>query len=175
MGHFNILRLCNRPFTDIETMNETILENFNSKVAPGDQVYFLGDFCLNHNFLKMYLPKFNGRWTFLFGNHDAIFRKPNLRKQYEILGAVVMERLVIERNDQRYLMCHLPWMNPEAIDQRYMEKRPRRQDYPNHILLHGHSHSKPDKRLRIDSLDVGVDGNNFSPYNLEEIEELFKV
>ena len=43
-GHDNIRRLSNRPFDSIEEMDETIINNWNSKVTDDDDVYILGDF-----------------------------------------------------------------------------------------------------------------------------------
>lgn len=44
--HGNIIRFCNRPFKDVEVMNETIISNWNNTVGQDDIVFHLGDFCL---------------------------------------------------------------------------------------------------------------------------------
>ena len=36
-----------RPFLNVDDMNEAIIENWNAKVKPGDEVYILGDFCFD--------------------------------------------------------------------------------------------------------------------------------
>ena len=33
-GHANIIRFCNRPFESVEEMNETLVSNWNDRVAP---------------------------------------------------------------------------------------------------------------------------------------------
>ena len=43
LGHENCIRLCNRPFSSIEEMDETLIENWNYKVTGKDTVYILGD------------------------------------------------------------------------------------------------------------------------------------
>lgn len=43
LGHENCIRLCNRPFSSIEEMDETLIENWNHKVTGKDTVYILGD------------------------------------------------------------------------------------------------------------------------------------
>ena len=39
LGHENCIRLCNRPFSSIEEMDETLIENWNHKVTGKDTVY----------------------------------------------------------------------------------------------------------------------------------------
>jgi calcineurin-like phosphoesterase family protein len=46
LGHFNIIRYCNRPFPDTAGMNAAILERLNASVKQDDVLYFLGDFCM---------------------------------------------------------------------------------------------------------------------------------
>jgi len=41
--YLNILKYCNRPFTNVEEINATILNNLEYKVKQGDILYFLGD------------------------------------------------------------------------------------------------------------------------------------
>ena len=43
-GHANIIRLCNRPFQDVERMDNTLINNWNNTVSNKDTVYILGDF-----------------------------------------------------------------------------------------------------------------------------------
>lgn len=47
LGHFNIIRYCDRPFKSLKQMNETLIKRFNERVNPEDLVFFLGDFCLS--------------------------------------------------------------------------------------------------------------------------------
>lgn len=46
-GHTNVIKLSNRPFKDINHMNESLVANWNSVVGSEDIVYYIGDFSLN--------------------------------------------------------------------------------------------------------------------------------
>lgn len=44
-GHEAIIRLCNRPFADVDEMDETLINNWNSRVTNGDTVFILDCGC----------------------------------------------------------------------------------------------------------------------------------
>lgn len=70
LGHANIIKLCNRPFKDINHMNEVLIKNWNSRVAHEDVIFHLGDFCYKSGFdPKNYINRLNGQIIFLKGNH----------------------------------------------------------------------------------------------------------
>jgi calcineurin-like phosphoesterase family protein len=77
LGHFNIIRYCNRPFVDTQEMNAVILERLNAAVKPNDVLYFLGDFCMGGpkavaSFREQIACK---TVHFIDGNHDKTARK----------------------------------------------------------------------------------------------------
>ena len=45
-GHRNIIDYCNRPFRDVDAMNESLIENWNESIAADDTVWVVGDFAL---------------------------------------------------------------------------------------------------------------------------------
>lgn len=42
-GHANVLGFDNRPFVNVEQMNEELIRRWNNAVSDGDLVYILGD------------------------------------------------------------------------------------------------------------------------------------
>ena len=76
-GHANIIRLCNRPFKDVEEMNEKLVENWNRVVPEDGTVFHLGDFAFGGSGLwNSVIPRLNGQIYLIIGNHD----RKNLRQ-----------------------------------------------------------------------------------------------
>ena len=42
-GHANIIKMCERPHPDVETMNESMIAAWNERVHGNDTVYIVGD------------------------------------------------------------------------------------------------------------------------------------
>ena len=52
-NHSRILEYCQRPFDNVEQMNDVIINNWNKVINEDDIVYVLGDFCFgNKTMLK---------------------------------------------------------------------------------------------------------------------------
>jgi len=77
-NHVNILKYCNRPYSDVGEMQEMLIHNWNSVVEEGDIVYNLGDLSLrsakHKDWYKQILQRLNGRHILILGNHD--YMKP---------------------------------------------------------------------------------------------------
>ena len=70
-NHANIIKFCNRPFKDVEQMNDVMIANWNSVIGKDDTVFHLGDFCLGGaaEWTKI-LDRLNGKIYLIMGNHD---------------------------------------------------------------------------------------------------------
>jgi len=86
-NHGNIIRYCNRPFTTVEKMNQTIINKWNSTVTNDDTVYFMGDLTLEEDRLDYWLGKLNGKIKFIRGNHDKgpITKATELPEKYPLV------------------------------------------------------------------------------------------
>ena len=69
-GHANILRLCNRPFSDVYEMNKALIQNWNSAVTPYDTVYIVGDVAWNVTEAIEFMHNCRGKKVLIVGNHD---------------------------------------------------------------------------------------------------------
>jgi len=71
LGHKNIIRFCNRPFSSIEEMHKHLIMQFNRKVRPEDVTYFLGDMGFGDKaLLREIMRRLNGTKILIKGNHD---------------------------------------------------------------------------------------------------------
>lgn len=163
-GHANIIRFCNRPFRNVEEMNEVLIENWNKVVSKGDTVFHLGDFAFGGSSVwNSIIPRLNGHINLIIGNHD----RKNLRQGYMSYFDMVVPQLQIEIEDNSIYLNHYPFLCYGG-------------SYRGVWQLFGHVHSGPQadgldiSRLRVllpTQYDVGVDNNNFTPISYREVKE----
>lgn len=156
LGHKNIIRLCNRPFQNVNEMNETLIHNWNNIIQKDDTVYILGDLC----FKKEYdlIKKLSGHKILIRGNHDSL--------NYDVsLFDEICDFKVLKYNKMQFTLMHYPLV-----------------EWPHYFHggfhLHGHQHNKSDYNLKmleigIKRYDVGVDANEYKPISIDEIIEFF--
>lgn len=158
--HKNILRLCGRPFSDIDETDEAVIANFNSVVKPDDMLYILGDVNFKGNADDL-IPRLNGRKVLIVGNHDKDY-DPALFEEIHQLHEV---NVPVRGRHFRFVLCHYPFAEWNGF-------------YKGAIHLHGHQHNKPvyNEEMRSQKLlryDVGVDANGFYPVSAEQIVSFF--
>ena len=75
-SHPRIIEYCNRPFRTVDEMDKRLIENYNTKVADEDDVYFIGDLTMkgpeNKGYVERLVSKLRGRKYFVVGNHDRL-------------------------------------------------------------------------------------------------------
>ncbi len=84
--HKNILKFCpeTRPYKSIEDMNEALIFEWNSTVAPDDIVIDHGDFSFaGYEKTKEVLGQLNGHIIHIFGNHSKALRNQANIKGYD--------------------------------------------------------------------------------------------
>ena len=162
--HSNIIKYCNRPFMDVEEMNEEIIKRWNNKIEKDDLVFHLGDFAFcGPSQYKTLLERLNGKITLVLGNHDW----RNIKEGYMSKFNGIYQQLRIKVDDRRIYLNHFPFLCYEG-------------SYRGVWQLFGHVHSGPynngggldDPRLKMllpGQYDVGVDNNNFTPISYKEL------
>lgn len=158
-GHENIIRMCERPFDNVEQMNQKIIENWNSKIKGNDHVHILGDMFFRCAEPETILRVLKGKKHLIVGNHDGWAKRQELQKYFESIDNY------LEFSDgQNYLvLSHYPMLSYHRASRK------------NTYMLHGHIHADTDSdffpllanRERI--LNAGVDLNNYTPVTLEEL------
>lgn len=156
--HTNILKMCNRPFENIEEMNDKLIENWNKKVGEEDTIYFLGDFSFksNQNKANEILKQLNGKKYFIKGNHD----KSTWLQKIKELGLIedYFDYKEIEDNGRRVILCHYPLHSWNAL-------------YRGSYHLYGHVHDKTveNEDWQKNRFNVSCEVLGYEPKTLDEI------
>ena len=144
-GHYNIIRLANRPFNSVEEMDAVLIENWNKTVKDTDTVIHHGDFSYRGSKApEEYLKKLKGRIVRLQGNHDPIRWGNDYRKFKENNLGIVCFHYPIEEWDG--------WFRGD-------------------IHTHCHTH-KPILKSAERRFNVTVEACNYKPISLEELLEI---
>lgn len=181
-GHEGIIRMCDRPFFDLDHMEAELIKRWNQRVKPNDIVYILGDFIWNSVKAEKYrqlMKSLNGDKILVVGNHDKItsIKGRNLGFKDVIWEA----KLKIDK--QYILLSHYPyrwgWLKnlwvkckvflaeKKILKVKHHDKRPENNGL---WLLHGHTHQKD--RVRGKQIHIGCDAWDYRPVSFNEIIEI---
>jgi calcineurin-like phosphoesterase family protein len=144
-GHNNIIKYCDRPFRDIQDMQEQLIANYNSVVKPGDVVFWVGDVTFTEpslmNEIMSELPGYN---ILVLGNHDIHHGGVKNLDFDEIHKVFSLHNFVVS---------HHPW-----------------HDVPKgYFHIHGHTHNHKTSHPR--HINVCVENTNYTPRNFTSITE----
>ncbi|MGN0650978.1 MAG: metallophosphoesterase [Oscillospiraceae bacterium] len=162
LGHKNIIKLCDRPFPDIETMDNEIIHNWNAVVQPQDDVYILGDFSFGAPVEKAieYMKRLKGNKHLIIGNHDFKYLKDE-----RFRSLLVSVDSYLEVLDGNCIVCLFHY--PIAEWHGYFRER--------YYHIHGHIHNRDNTagaKLIIGepkAFNAGVDVNDFIPKTLNQL------
>lgn len=157
--HENIIKYCDRPWTDKAEMTEAIIENWNSAVSTDDIVFNLGDFMWSGSYGSL-IPKLNGRIHLILGNHDR-----HINSTWSKYLEGIYEQLTLLIDNKIVYLNHFPYLCfPE-----------------NAYQLFGHVHLSKTKNdgkdfvrcsyLLPTQYDVGMDFNNYKPISWVEVKQ----
>lgn len=158
--HKNVIKYCNRPFSSVEEMNETLISNYNNVVSQEDTVYFLGDVIFGGTTkARAIIERLNGEKHLIIGNHDVVNRAEKWLK----LG---FKTAVHSMKLGNFNLSHFPYAGFEA-DERHFEHRLKDE---GDWLFHGHVHQHWKQKDRM--INVGVDIWDFYPVSLPDLLDI---
>lgn len=107
--HDNIIKFCNRPFSNYKEMDEYLITQWNERVKETDHITCLGDVTLERgnrgggqaqSLIKL-VRSLNGHKRLLLGNHDHFPVQVYLDAGFEKIYAT-------HRNEHNWLLSHFP-------------------------------------------------------------------
>ena len=162
IGHAQSFIWQKRGFSSIEEHDTTILRNWNSTVSPYDNVYILGDLCMNSDekewnriFKLLY-----GKKYFIIGNHDTDNKILKYEDDYNITN--LGYGYVYKYNKKwQFFLSHYPTFTSSLSDTTH---------YPL-VNLYGHTHQNTNffNENNPYMYHVGVDSHNCFPISIEQI------
>lgn len=168
-GHHNIIKYCDRPFTDIDDMSRQLIALHNSCVKPDDTIWHLGDFTMNEKYVPQILKQLNGTHYLVPGNHDSCFaahkNSEAAKRRYLLYGFAGIYQNVFNFEGE-FICSHLPFAGggDASAKERYSSSR---LEDKGQWLLHGHIHNKWKTNGRM--INVGVDVWDYKPVSFETI------
>ncbi len=180
LGHANAIEFKQRPFSDVEEMNRSLIQNINDTVSAEDELWILGDFSfmLKQDEVRILRRQIQCRHVHLvYGNHDKDYSQDHIFQS-------VQHYRELKTEYGRVILFHYPILEWKAA-------------HYGSIHLHGHIHSTGEynaenlkkrfadrisfshpaklENLNLRIYDVGVDANSYRPVSMKHIAELMHV
>lgn len=160
LGHANILRYDNRPFSCIQEHDEMLISRWNEAVGQKDEVRLLGDVSW-HGPKKTaaLLARLNGRIHLVLGNHDKVLTRPEVRERFESISMLDGITVRVDNKKQYIVLCHYAM-------------RVWNRSHHGSWHLYGHSHCGLEPHGM--SFDVGICCHDYRPLSLDEVARKMK-
>jgi len=154
--HDAIMRMCGRPFTSSESMNEAIISKAAARVGADDDLWILGDVAFakaeQRPLVRRMLERIPGRKHLVSGNHEKK-RGKDLAWIADLPWASRQDYIEIKDEGRRAVLFHYPMVTWPGARHGAMQ-------------FFGHVH---DNWLgQRNSINVGVDFWDFAPVTYDE-------
>ncbi|MBA3606888.1 MAG: metallophosphoesterase family protein [Acidimicrobiia bacterium] len=174
-GHANIIRYCQRPFADVEEMDEALVEAWNDVVTDDDEVWVLGDVAMGQLRSSLaHVGRLRGRKVLVPGNHDRCWpgNGPHAADwvgRYLDAGfaEITSEIVELRLGGEPVVVCHFPYEGDSHDDDRFRAHRPTDE---GRVLLHGHVHTS--WQLSGRQINVGCDVWEYRPVGTDVLAGL---
>jgi calcineurin-like phosphoesterase family protein len=147
-------------------MNTTLICNINELVGKDDILFHLGDWSFG-GFEQIQIFRdsiFCKNVHIITGNHDHHIErnKDNIQSIFSSVNKYLDLDVSWDTGKQRFALMHFPIASWDNMAR-------------GAIHLHGHVHFEADKRIGLGKMmDVGCDGNNLYPIEMNEVLRLMK-
>ena len=147
-GDHRTINIHKRPFASVAEMDAVLVEAWNARVGPADEIWHLGDFARKAADVPALLGRLNGTKHLVRGNNDPPGTLSSAGWES------VQDYAELDQGSIKIILCHYPFRSWNG-------------QHKGAIDLHGHSHGKlkPVPRQH----DVGVDVWAWRPVTLPEI------
>lgn len=155
-GHEKIIKMCNRPFENVQDMKDQLIKKWNNKVNDDDIVYILGDFsfkCSKEETIEI-LNQLKGKKVLLKGNHDKYVGQKDFDNCFE----KICDILQVNEDKLQIILCHYPIIDYPGM-------------YYGAKMIYGHIHNKyiPHR----DMYCASVECINYEPVTWDELEHIY--
>lgn len=153
--HQNIIKFCRYSrFQTLEEMHDTLVQNWNRVVKPGDTVYHLGDvtFKQHDDFFRLW-RQLNGSKRLIVENHDDL--TPKFVGQFHKVQLWTGGKF----KEHNFVCSHIPLREDQMRDAEFN--------------VHGHIHEKTSPSPR--HINVCVEQTEYTPVSLDELASLCKA
>jgi calcineurin-like phosphoesterase family protein len=155
-GHKNIIKYADRPFDNVEEMNEHMIQCHNSVVGPDDYCIFGGDISFTPaSKSNWYLSRMNGHKIFILGNHD--FERDGSVKDYNVTESWL-------------------WWSPFRLDEEFeiLVTHYPIEGLPKHVInIHGHIHERLSPNPQ--HINMCVEHHDYTPVRMDRMLEIARM
>lgn len=166
--HNNIIKYCDRPFSNVSEMNQKLIENWNSVVPKDGVVFHLGDVSLTAKEGNLHdtLSKLNGTKYLIVGNHEQNVLESDLImkhfKEVVDVAEITIKDEEVTYGKQQIVMCHYPMI---------VWNGSHRGTWQLFGHVHGGLSNKGVIQHPVTAMDVGTDCHNYTPVSYQQVKE----
>jgi calcineurin-like phosphoesterase family protein len=163
-GHSNIIKFCNRPYSNVDEQDNDIIEKWNNTISDDDFIFHLGDFFFraNNGRIRSILDKLNGKKYLILGNHDKSIIKNKWTHEY---FENIYQRCIIDITNNK-LISNTIVLDHYPICSWYKKNR-------GSLHLHGHVHNNQTFN-KPNMFNVSVEMIGYKPISYNEIIDNLK-
>jgi calcineurin-like phosphoesterase family protein len=157
-SHEGVIKWSNRPFKNVDEMNEVMLSNLLETVKHGDDLYFIGDLSWDNEYTKFFFDKIkhiNFHW--ILGNHEK--GSDTFRQRCKSMSPLKEIKL---STGESVTLCHYPMVTWNK-------------SHYGSFMLYGHHHANSHGTDQLATrapgkmLNVNVEFHDYKPWSEKEI------